>query len=331
MPQLNKTNIEKPKVEVSYSKASLSKRMIASVIDLCLIFFTCIVLFTCFIYPIRNLPIYTKQIDIQNSLRIESNLYVDENTTILNYASNDENLSNYSLKKDYLSSKIEAFYANKTFFSSNSEYLSYQERKLEAKSQDGLNLFKTENDNIVETNQKPEEYYNFYYSEIENYCFSYLFNCPSYGEATSTIFLIIVISLLIFLVVSFLIYIVILPTTCFKRGRQTIGMKMFKIALIGVDGMNVKLDRYLCRCLFTLSIMYFLDFFSFLIPLFISLGMMYISKTNQNLTDYVFNQYYIDCKDDDIYLDQGEYFSKKENLKEISLTNKDISLKEEKN
>ena len=78
--------------------------------------------------------------------------------------------------------------------------------------------------------------------------------------------------------------------------------------------------------MFDLIVMYFVSFVSFLLPVFVSIGMMYFTKTNQNLSEYVFNVYLVDSKDDEIYFDYLDYQDKKESSKKVSVEHKDLRL-----
>ena len=55
--------------------------------------------------------------------------------------------------------------------------------------------------------------------------------------------------------------------------------------------------------------------------------MMYLNKTNSNLTNYVFNDYAVDVSDKLIYLNSLERAESEFKLQEISLENKDFTLK----
>ena len=54
---------------------------------------------------------------------------------------------------------------------------------------------------------------------------------------------------------------------------------------------------------------------------------MFLTKTNQGLTNYVFNDYFVDVTNQHIYLDEGERQSSKTNLENMSIENKDLLLK----
>ncbi len=66
---------------------------------------------------------------------------------------------------------------------------------------------------------------------------------------------------------------------------------------------------------------------TFLIPSFISIGMMYFNKTNSSLVNYIFNDYIVDISNQDIYFNDMEREEAIESLKSLTLDNKDFSLK----
>ena len=119
----------------------------------------------------------------------------------------------------------------------------------------------------------------------------------------------------------------VLPLTCFKRGRQTIGMKLEKIGLISVKAVNVGVGKFVGRFVFNYFVFFILDFVGFLIPAIVSVTMMYVNKTNSNLTNYVFNDYAVDVADKTIYLNALEREESEFKLQEISIENKDFTLK----
>lgn len=309
--------------ELSYSKANLNKRWGVYLIDLFCIFFFTFILFALENMIVKNVPSYLNLTSEKSKLKVESKLYLEDEKDIVTYA--NANLKTYEEKKDFLSVRIDYFYKDTNFFTDSKSLEEYNLRKLEAKNQ-GNNLFLKEDDKIVENNLNPELLYNFYVTEINEHCLPLLFNSEVYTYSTKVLFLIQVSEFSIGLVISFVCFKVIIPLTCFKKGRQSLGMKVFKISYVQLDGFNIKTSKYLFKSLFDLIVMYFVSFVSFLLPVFVSIGMMYFTKTNQNLSEYVFNVYLVDSKDDEIYFDYLDYQDKKESSKKASIENKDLRL-----
>ena len=55
--------------------------------------------------------------------------------------------------------------------------------------------------------------------------------------------------------------------------------------------------------------------------------MMYVNKTNSNLPNYVFNDYAVDVDNQTIYLNALERAESEFKLQEISIENKDFTIK----
>jgi hypothetical protein len=314
-------------IEIEYKSVSVVKRFFSKFVDLFIIVFTCFVFFSLSnMFIVKNVDGYKNLINTQNKLKIESNLYLEDGTYVIDYV-NTDSFTNYESKKDYLSSTIEKFYTNQTFFNDSTYKNQYYQRAVESKDSSSNLLFKLENEVLKESNLKPEDYYNFYKDEIENHCIGYLFNNSEYSNCTRLISLSLIITAFICLFISYVIYRVVLPLTCFKKGKQTLGMKLFKISYVGVDAFSVSGTKYALKSIFDFIVYYLLNIVSFLIPLIISTGMMFLSKSGQDLSEYIFNVYPIDTKNDDVYTCYLEYLDGLDNKKRASIENNDFKLK----
>ena len=311
--------------EVVYTKAKLGRRLISHFFDLGILFLSIAIGFSISNSIVTNTKWYEAKQEQLVSMRNESKLY-DEGVVITTVSADDEKLPSYEEKKTYLSVRIEEFYHNATYFENLTVYEEDKTRKLEAV--DGnLHLFIKDGDNIVENNVSHELLYNFYKDEVNDHALAYLVNNDTYFNLTRFAFWTTVWSFVILTVVFFTLYYLIFPLFIFRRGRQTIGMKLEKIALVNVRAVNIPAWTYVLRFLFMLVVFVFLDFGAFLIPAFVSMGMMYGSKTNSSLANYVFNDYMVDITNQDIYLDEAEREYKEEERKKISLENRDLTLK----
>ena len=311
--------------EIVYTKAKLGRRLISHFFDLGILFLCVAIGFTITNSIITNTKWYKAKQEELVSMRNESKLY-DEGVVITSVSADDEKLPSYEAKKEYLATRIDEFYHSTTYFEDLTVYGEYQTRKLEAV--DGnLHLFVLDGENIVENNVSHELLYNFYKEEVDSHALAYLMTNDRYFNLTRFSFWTTVWSIVILTVVFFTLFYLIFPLFIFKRGRQTIGMKLEKIALVNVRAVNVPAWTYVLRFLFMLVVFVFLDFGAFLIPAFVSMGMMYGSKTNSSLANYVFNDYMVDITNQDIYLDEAEREYKEEERKKISLENRDLTLK----
>ena len=314
------------KIEVVYKKAKLGKRMLAYFIDIGLLIMSTLIMLSKINIPITSSPWYKSKEAELVQLRNDSGLY-ENGINIVDYTSSNEEFDSFEKKKNYLSEKIDAFYSNPTYFNSSSTIENeYNLRKKKANNGEA-NLFVEQDGKLVENSVSPEDLYNFYVNEVENYTYAYLMRNINYFYLTRFSFLVTVVEFISLFTLFFVVYFLILPLTCFKRGRQTIGMKLEKIGLISVKAVNITAGKYVGRFVFNYFVFFILNFVGFLIPSIVSVTMMYVNKTNSNLPNYVFNDYAVDVTDKTIYLNALERAESEFKLQEISLENKDFTIK----
>lgn len=314
------------KVEVVYDKAPLSKRMLSYFFDVSIFLLTTLIFFT-ILNPIVNAtPMYKAKENELTALRVESHLYVDDQV-VTKFVDESDEFNTSEEKKDYLRNCIDAFYASETFFKDSEHITLYNQRKESAKV-DGVNMFiYDETNNLKENSVAPAYLYSFYKDEVDHYCLGYLLKNPKYFELTRFDFWKVIVEIIISATIFYLILFLVLPLTCFKRGRCTIGMKLARIGLININALTVKKLPFCLRTLFNYLIFVYINIALFLIPTFVSIGMVFLSKTNQSLTNYFFNDYFVDTSNQHIYLDEGERQFSKINLSEVSIENKDFVIK----
>ena len=326
--------IEKPKkIEVVYTKAKLGKRMLAHVIDVGSLAILSVIFFVGFHYGFQASPLYISKERELEQVKEESGLYIKgiEATTYMESNSHKDEYPSYASMKDDLGNRIYTFYQNPTYFSSTVRLDEYNQRRLAAKTTVGdaqVNLFEVIDEQIKEKSGISDEtFYNFYKGEFENYAMANLINNTTYLQITQFVFISEASIILIAITISFTGVYLILPLTAFKRGRQTLGMKLNKIGLITVRAVNESAGVYVGRFFFNYFVFIPLNFISFLIPSFVSLGMMFFSKTNSSITSYVFNDYMVDVDLKKIYMNEAEREYAEEELKKFKLENKDLNLK----
>lgn len=307
-----------------YHSAHRGKRLLASLCDFIFTILLAMTIFSISAISMENTPFTQDIINAKREMEIDSSLY-EESTSLIIYEYVDT-LENYSEreKKDYLKEHLDLFYASK--YVSKEDLAGYNQRRIEAKYGD-VPLFKKVGEEILEEEVNPLYLFNFYKYEIEDHAAKTLFLYEGFADATRNIFLYFMIIFVISLTISVSVFYLVFPLWIFKRGRQTLGKKLLKLSLIASNALNVSAPKYLLRFLFIFLVYYVLDFFSFLLPLFISLGMLFFSKRKESLIDYLFSQYVIDSSVDTIYLDYGDYLSAKRAKEEASIENNDFLLK----
>ena len=316
------------KIEIVYTKAKIGRRMLAHFIDIGIFLFSAIILFTLSNVIFTNTDFYKEKQTELVKMQNESGLYI-EGKSILKAMENEEIYPTYFDRKNALGTALENFYSNVTYFNGDFPELNeYRSRQLAALD-NNVPLFIDDGGSVKEnpSYNNDEGWYNFYYSEIDDHALAYLVRNEKYFNLTRFNFLSVIIEAAVTGTVSFAIFYAILPLTCFKRGRQTIGMKLEKIALINVHANNVSTGVYVGRFFFMLVIFIYLDFFSFLIPAIVSVTMMFVNKTNSSLVNYIFNDYMVDVTNQKIYFSDAEREEASFNLQSISIENPDLTLK----
>ncbi len=315
------------KIEVVYKKAKLGKRLFGYFIDISLFLLTTFILFSITNMGITKTSWFVAKQNRLIQLRNESGLYVN-NIVIYTYLTNDKTLTD-EYRKNEISSRIDTFYQNTTYIT-NVEKVNeqYTARKLKA-THNSAHLFITnEYDEVVENPVIAySTLFNFYKGEVEDVSLAYLIKNPTYFRLVQFSFLTSVVEFIILLLITFTLYYLIFPLFIFKRGRQTIGMKLAKVGLISVYADNIEAGKFVGRFFFNLGVFILLDFVAFLIPAIISITMMFINKANQNLVNYVFNDYAVDVENQTIYLSAAEREESEFKLQQMSIENKDLRLK----
>ena len=317
------------KTEVLYTKAKLLKRIGAHFIDIGLTFLTALTLYSIINTIITHSGWFKSKENEMVEIKNESGLYVN-GVVVTSYVDNADLYPSYLQRKNELSSRIDAFYVNPTYFNDNKALLNYNGRKLNATTTvDGntIHLFIVEADVIKENAVSDEALFNFYKDEIDDNALGYLVNNPTYFALTKFSFWVSVVEIIVLATISFALYYLLFPLAVFRRGRQTLGMKLEKIGLITVKAENLSAGVYVGRFFFMYFVFLPLNFVSFLIPTFVSLGMMYFTKSNSSLVNYVFNDYMVDVTDQKIYFNALEREEFEIKLQEISIENKDLRLK----
>lgn len=311
--------------EVVYDKAKKYKRWFAFFIDVFVTLILGLFLSAALGAITKCIPAYQNVVAARDSIEESTPIYKDGKAIILVMDQSEDPVAS---KKNILNDAIEVFYKDSRFFNDEKYYSAYQLRKKSAKASDGGNLFvedDAEQGRYLEGNYSDQDYYSFYYSEIEHYCIAYLSLNSDYVKYTSIIVRTSVIEFLLCLSVGYAFAFLIVPLII-RRGRRTIGMYLFRISLISVDALNVSGKTLLGRDLLLYFIGYWLSVFTFFLPWAVSVTMMHFSKRGQDFFDYVSNTYVIDSSKKDVYLNYAEYLSRAGLKETASLENKDFTL-----
>lgn len=313
--------MENSKTEVVYTKAKPGRRMLAHIMDIGIFLFTAIMLFTVSNLVVKNSSSYIRSMERLAQVKNESGIFTD-NIVISTYVEDNAKFPNITDKNEYLRKGIDYFYHNPTYFDDISKQMEvYDKRRLDS------SLFEEKDGQVVEKKVLVNQLYAFYKSEVDDRAVVLLLNNLEYVSLSRISFIAALIEIIISATLSFIIFYYIFPAFIFRRGRQTIGMKLSKVGLITIHAVNETLGIYTLRAVFMFFVFIPINFVSFMIPTFISITMMYVNKTNSSLVNYVFNDYMVDVTAQDIYLNDLERIEAQESLKQASLENRDYRLK----
>ena len=315
------SEVNNSQIEVVYTKAKLTKRLIAHFFDISILFLSTAIFLSISNTIVTRTGFYQRKEKELVQMREDSKLFVN-NQGIVSYVTNSTSFPTYEDKKNELSSRLEQFYNNPTYFSTYNIWKDYNARKLKNST-----LFAKSGEEIVEITTNYEALFNFYKNEVDNYAVGHLLKNPTYFNLVRYEFWSILIQAISLLTFFFIIYYLVLPLTAFRRGRQTIGMKLEKIGLISIWADNISVGKYIGRFAFMYFVFIPLNFVSFLIPSIVSTSMTYFTKTNSSLVNYIFNDYMVDVTNQKIYLNALERMDSEIKLQEISIENKDLRLK----
>lgn len=311
--------------EVEYPQAKLYKRWFAFFIDVFVMSFLGAVFYGLTALVTDHIPAYQSVSEERTRIQVDSGLYNADDVLILTEMSNSR--ETYESKKNYLSQQLDFYYQNKDFFSDDKAFLEYQNRKKNCQDEQGNLLFYLDGSLYKENGTGSDKaYYDFYYQEISDYAMPEMSALPEYSRVTKLVFRIHVIEAILCFAIGFVFSFCMMPFIL-KRGRQTLGMYLFKISLIGADALNVNGKTLVFRLLLLFFIGYVLDIFTVFIPLLVSLTMMHLSKRHQDFFDYVTNTYVIDSAKKTVYYDYYEYERSQIRKASASLENTDFHLK----
>lgn len=310
-------------IEVDYERPKFWARILANLVDILLCAFIFFTLFLATKEIVESNNSYKKMSQTIEDYNIASGLYIkNDNDEVVTYPSYIEGLTNitWPTKINRLKEQITYFinYVGEFDESSIAEVnKSYDEVRLDLKGSDeGKHPYFIKDDlgEVIEnTDSSGELYYTnsqyfeaFYEPFFKNYLSVYLFKyAPNYASITKTmnnltIFLEIPVGLFLGLVITYYIFPLI-----FRRGKQTVGNRMFHIGFVDYQYLSPTFWRETVKFLiFLLEVI--LSIFTFGVPLLISFTLMALSKKKQGFPDYMTGIEAVDTNKQKIYYDKVE-------------------------
>ena len=300
---------EKITINLKYNRPKLARVFSAHIFD----FFTVVVLGIIFIalsiVTLHSTPIYTNTKESQVNIQINSNLYVDDGSAILltDKISKDNTLKTNE-KIDKLSTSLTYFFDE--FLKENSSVKDGNERYTKIltsyKDSNERVLFDENRNRIYKNSDEDSCYLTAYSSIVTKYAIGYLSYVNDYSNLRKQLVLMTIITILIALSFSNFVVYLLIPLI-FRRGRKTFGFLLNRIGYVSLDGFSPSVPKVIFKFLFQWILIFLASFFTLGIPLFISVGMVFLSKNHQTLSDYIFGEILVDTEQDIIYLDYFDY------------------------
>lgn len=97
-----------------------------------------------------------------------------------------------------------------------------------------------------------------------------------------------------------------LPGIFFRRGRETLGMRIYHISLADSDLLSVRTGKYIGYSFIRIFFIYLLSFYTLGVPLIIDVSLMAFSRQKQDFGEYMLGLYELDTSSEKVYLSKAE-------------------------
>ncbi len=301
---------EKKTINLKYKQPKLARVFSAHFFD----FFSYVVIGVIFIalsvLVLHNTSVYKSPKNEQANIQIKSNLYVNDNGSsvlITDKFVNDDSMKTED-KIDKLSTSLTYFFDE--FLKDNSSINDGSDRYtkilISYKDSNDRSLFDEHRNRVFTNSDEDSCYLTSYSSIVTKYAIGYLSYANDYSNLRKQLVLMTVVTILIALSFSNLVVYLLIPLI-FRRGRKTFGFLLNRIGYVSLDGFSPSIPKVIFKFLFQWMLIFLASFFTLGIPLFISVGMVFLSKHHQTLSDYIFGEILVDTEQDIIYMDYFDY------------------------
>lgn len=301
---------EKKTINLKYKQPKLARVFSAHFFD----FFSYVVIGVIFIalsaLVLHNTSVYKSSKNEQANIQIKSNLYANDNGSsvlITDKFVNDDSMKTED-KIDKLSTSLTYFFDE--FLKDNSSINDGSDRYtkilISYKDSNDRSLFDEHRNRVFTNSDEDSCYLTAYSSIVTKYAIGYLSYANDYSNLRKQLVLMTVVTILIALSFSNLVVYLLIPLI-FRRGRKTFGFLLNRIGYVSIDGFSPSIPKVIFKFLFQWMLIFLASFFTLGIPLFISVGMVFLSKHHQTLSDYIFGEILVDTEQDIIYMDYFDY------------------------
>ncbi len=302
---------EEKVITFDYKGVSTGRAFAAHLFD----FFTLIVLGALILigtlFVMFATPVYKDANARRNQIQISSHLYVESEgdmAVLLSKKLDADNNLSYSEKNEQLSSALHYFFD--TFLVERSNIVNspvvYTKYLLEYKTSKGEKMFDENRTRLVKEAIYDKEYFTAYYQVCNAHAIGYVAYVGDYIEVRRAYIFCYVFAILIALSLSSFILFFIVPLL-FSRGRRTFGMVLNHTGYVSYDGFSPSFKRFVLHFLFKWILVVLGSSLAFLIPVFISVTMLFLNKNHQCLSEYVLGCFMVVNDQDFIYNDYQDY------------------------
>ena len=303
-------------VELEYYKAPLAKRFVAFLIDMTLTGVLALGIFCLLRLAMENSSPYQSAFSTYVSISKNSKLYTYEETEdnlvqIATYAKRTYE-DDYAKQVEFCETRLSYFYSEDPIdiFDGDEGTKLYASEKVgedAVKQSDGATYFAYDSSGSPKAIVDNETLISFYDEAVIS-AIQYLSRSEAYVNASKTLSK--TINLLLIpssIVIGMLVFEFLIPLIFFRRGWQTLGMRIFRLSLITSNAISPRFRTFLVRFLWMLLAEAILSMMTFAVPLFIAFGMAIIRKDGQAFHDYMTGVYMVDSSEQTVYLSKDEY------------------------
>lgn len=312
---------KKGPLELTYRVVSRWKRFFAFLLDACLVIIVGLALASASTNVAYNLPVYQENVETMMEIEIESGLYLRDGNGGTVDIVEEADLSETSTEADYraanssFDSALTEFFASPYFFpdgNGNSIYegLKAGENCLKVEIDGKSTPYFTENaEGALVPAFDEKTMYSFYVETIDGTAIPLIATLGPYIDASRAVFLSMVIAIGIAVLLS-LMLVFLVPPLFFKRGRQTLGLKAFRLAVLTPEAVPPSIKRTLSRGAILVFVELGLSFFSFGVPFLLTATMFMLRKDRSSFHDYVTGTYVVDASEMPVFLSVEDYKKK---------------------
>lgn len=308
-------------IKLRYKEARLGRVFSTHLFDFIISILLAMIILIPSLFILYVTPVYKNIQESRYNIQTSSHLYIssESSAVLLSSSLSENNELTYNEKSEQLDSTLSYFFNE---FLVEKGVLSKEDKtytnKLLTYTLNNQNMFDEDSTRLLTLSTFDENYYNTYVDILDNYAVGYLGYVDNYASLRTNLIWCYAFTIYIALTIAnFIIYL--LFPLIFHRGRRTLGMLLNHVNYVSFDGFSPSIKRFLINFLIKWVLVLSGSIFSFAIPIFISVGMIFLSKHHQSITDYICGCFLVENEDLLIYENLDEYLKSQELINETQL------------